>query len=73
MHAPHRRPDTTAAAGILEAWAGMFNGLSRERAEQYLKPYAPQLLDFVQAIHDDKAGQDEGACWWRGAELARVG
>ncbi len=55
-------PRSLPAAGILEAWAGMFNGLSKERAEQYLKPFAPPLLDFVEAIYADKAGQDDGAC-----------
>ena len=38
----------------------MFNGLSKEKADQYLKPYAPALLDFVDAIYTDKAGQDDG-------------
>ncbi|KAL4433025.1 hypothetical protein ABPG77_006452, partial [Micractinium sp. CCAP 211/92] len=54
--------------GILEAWAGMFNGLSKERAEQYLKPFAPPLLDFVEAIYADKAGQDDGV-WKASAAL----
>lgn len=39
----------------------MFNGLSKEKAEQFLKPFAPALLDFVEAIYADKAGQDDGA------------
>ncbi|KAI3428693.1 hypothetical protein D9Q98_007516 [Chlorella vulgaris] len=46
--------------GILEAWAGMLNGLSKDKAEQYLKPYAPSLLDFVQAIYADTEGHDDG-------------
>lgn len=54
--------------GILEAWAGMFNGLSKEKAEQYLKPYASALLDFVEAIYADKAGQDDGV-WKASAAL----
>ncbi|KAL4428164.1 hypothetical protein ABPG75_002253 [Micractinium tetrahymenae] len=54
--------------GILEAWAGMFNGLSKEKAEQYLKPFAPPLLDFVEAIYADKAGQDDGV-WKASAAL----
>ena len=41
----------------------MFNGLSKEKADHYLKPFAPSLLDFVEAIYADKAGQDEGG--WR--------
>lgn len=38
----------------------MFNGLSKDKAEAYLKPYAPSLLEFVEAIWADKAGQDDG-------------
>jgi hypothetical protein len=38
----------------------MFNGLSKERADQYLKPFAPALLEFVEAIYADKDGQDDG-------------
>ncbi|PSC75516.1 importin subunit beta-1-like [Micractinium conductrix] len=54
--------------GILEAWAGMFNGMSKEKAEAYLKPYAPALLDFVEAIYADKAGEDSGV-WKASAAL----
>lgn len=54
--------------GILESWAGMFNGLSKEKADHYLKPFAPSLLDFVEAIYADKAGQDEGV-WKASAAL----
>jgi hypothetical protein len=43
----------------------MFNGLSKAKADQYLKPFAPHLLDFVEAIYADKAGQDESE--WRRA------
>jgi hypothetical protein len=46
--------------GILEAWAGMFNGLSKDKAEAYLKPYAPPLLEFVEAIWNNQAGHDDG-------------
>jgi importin subunit beta-1 len=42
--------------GILEAWAGMFNGLSKPRADQYLSQYAPGLIEFVEAV-----AADEGA------------
>lgn len=42
----------------------MFNGLSREKADAALKPYAPALLQFVEAIYADKAGQDDGARSW---------
>ncbi len=38
----------------------MLNGLSKDKAEQYLKPYAPSLLDFVQAIYADTEGHDDG-------------
>ncbi len=38
----------------------MFNGLSKDKAEQYLKPYAPPLLEFVEAIWADKPGHDDG-------------
>ena len=62
---PHPPTHPPAAAGILEAWAGMFNGLSKEKAEAYLKPYAASLLDFAEAIYNDKAGQDDGE-WRRG-------
>ena len=48
----------------------MFNGLSKERAEQYLKPFAPALLQFVEAVYGDKAGQDDGG--WGGV-LRRAG
>lgn len=59
---PHAPPTalTRHPAGILEAWAGMFNGLSREKADAQLKPFAPALLQFVEAIYADKAGQDDG-------------
>jgi hypothetical protein len=43
----------------------MFNGLSKERADQYLKPFAPSLLEFVEAIYADKDGQDDGELRWR--------
>ena len=49
--------------GILEAWAGAFNGLSRDKADQYLKPYAPQVLEFAEAIYVDHSNQDD--CKWR--------
>ena len=38
----------------------MFNGLSKEKAEVYLKPYAASLLDFAEAIYSDQAGRDDG-------------
>jgi hypothetical protein len=38
----------------------MFNGLSKDKADAYLKPYAPALLDFVEAIYSDTKGQDDG-------------
>eukprot|EP00887_Chlorella_sp_A99_P006846 scaffold2.g6846.t1 len=55
--------------GILEAWAGMFNGLTREKARapaarasanQYLQPYAVPLVDFIESIYTDKQGEDKG-------------
>lgn len=46
--------------GILEAWAGMFNGLTREKANQYLQPYAVPLVDFIESIYTDKQGEDKG-------------
>lgn len=60
-HTHHYHHQPRRPAGILEAWAGMFNGLSKDKAEQYLKPFAPPLLDFVEAVYSDKAGQDDGA------------
>lgn len=62
--APRARTDParrSLRAGILEAWAGMLNGLTKEQVEQYLKPYAPTLLEFVEAIYSDKEGRDDGA------------
>jgi hypothetical protein len=40
----------------------MLNGMGKDKADLYLKPYAPSLLDFVEAIYSDKAGQDDGGC-----------
>ena len=69
MHPPtspnHQSVCRPYCAGILEAWAGMFNGLSKERADQYLKPFAPSLLEFVEAIYAGKDGQDDGELRWR--------
>lgn len=47
-------------AGILEAWSGIFNGLSREKADEFLKPAAPHLIEYIEAIYGDKANQDDG-------------
>lgn len=38
----------------------MFNGLSREKADQLLKPCAPALIEFVEAVQMDREGQDDG-------------
>lgn len=46
--------------GVLEAWAGAFNGLSRAKADAYLVQYAPGLLDFIEAVAGDTEGADSG-------------
>lgn len=51
--------------GILEAWAGMFNGLSKQKVDQYLRGYATSLLEFIEAISADQTSQDISV--WRSA------
>jgi hypothetical protein len=48
-------------AGILEAWSGIFNGMSREKADEFLKPASPHLIEYIETIYNDKDNQDDGA------------
>jgi importin subunit beta-1 len=52
-------------SGILEAWAGMFNGLSKQKVDHYLRAYAPSLIEFIEAISADQSNQDKAV--WRSA------
>jgi importin subunit beta-1 len=47
--------------GIMEAWAGMLNGMSRSKVDQYLKNYAPHLIELAESIAADGDGADPGA------------
>ena len=38
---------------ILEAWSGMFNGLSKENSDLYLRQISPMLLDYIETIAAD--------------------
>ena len=51
--------------GILEAWTGMFNGLSKQRVDQYLRQCAPSLIEFVEQIAADQNNQKPSV--WRSA------
>lgn len=46
--------------GILEAWSGIFNGMSREKADEFLKPASPHLIEYIETIYNDQANQDDG-------------
>lgn len=35
---------------ILDAWSGMFNGISKEFVELYLKQFAPMIVEYVETI-----------------------
>ena len=38
---------------ILEAWSGMFNGLSKENSDAYLRQISPMLIDYIETIAAD--------------------
>jgi len=38
---------------ILDAWSGMFNGLSKEFVDLYLKQFAPMIIEYVETIAAD--------------------
>ncbi len=43
---------------ILDAWSGMFNGLSKEFVELYLKQFAPMIIDYVESIAANPLTED---------------
>ncbi|KAK9806952.1 hypothetical protein WJX72_008531 [[Myrmecia] bisecta] len=45
--------------GIFEAYSGVFNGLSKEKVDAFLKPYAQSILDFEEYVFSDRENQDE--------------
>lgn len=51
--------------GILDAWTGLFNGLSKPRVDQYLRNSAPALIVFVESIAQDERNKDSSV--WRTA------
>lgn len=57
--------NNTLRQGILEGWAGLFNGLSKENTERYIGPMAPHLIEFVEAIYRDEENQNETV--WKSA------
>ncbi|KFM27543.1 Importin subunit beta-1 [Auxenochlorella protothecoides] len=56
--------------GILEAWAGMLNGLSKAKADAHLRAAGPAILDLIAGIARDDAHRDVGV--WKAA-LALLG
>jgi importin subunit beta-1 len=44
--------------GILEAYSGILNGLSRDKVNQHLVGAATGAIDFVEYLFNDKANQD---------------
>lgn len=46
--------------GIFEAYAGLLNGLPPAMCNQYLGPFAAPLLEYVEAVYEDRESADEG-------------
>lgn len=44
--------------GIIEAWAGMLNGMSKAKVDQYLSQYSPQLIELGEIIAADRENTD---------------
>lgn len=53
---------------ILEAWGGLLNGMSKPKADQCLRQYAPPLIEFVESIASDQANKAD-AVWRRAVEV----
>jgi importin subunit beta-1 len=51
--------------GVLQAWTGLLNGLSRPAVDALLAPHVPGAVDFVGAIAADGEHRSEAA--WRAA------
>lgn len=51
--------------GILEAWSGIFNGMSREKADEMLKSASPAIIEYIEAIASDQENQDDAV--WKAA------
>lgn len=43
---------------ILDAWSGMFNGISQEYVEAYLKQFAPMIINYVETIAANPLAED---------------
>jgi len=54
--------------GILEAWGGLLNGMTKPKADQYLRQYAPALIEYVESIAADGRNKDNGV-WRRAIEV----
>jgi importin subunit beta-1 len=54
--------------GVLEAWAGLLNGLTKDKADAFLRHNAPSLIEFVEAVASDAENQDSSV-WHKSAAL----
>ena len=43
---------------ILDAWSGMYNGLSKQAVNQHLKPFTESIIFYIQTIAEDKTHED---------------
>ena len=44
--------------GILEAWAGMLNGMTKAKSDQYLRQYAFHLIELAESVASDAGKAD---------------
>ncbi|EIE27283.1 ARM repeat-containing protein [Coccomyxa subellipsoidea C-169] len=45
--------------GIFEAYSGILNGMSTPKCDQYIRPFAPAILEFGEYVYNDKENQDD--------------
>jgi len=43
---------------ILDAWSGMFNGLTKQAVDQHLKPFTEFIIYYVETIAADAKNED---------------
>lgn len=62
----------TLRQGVLDAWTGIINGMSKAQVDKHVRQSTLGIIDFIESIAQDEAGADAAVCKSAAALLGDV-